>query len=192
MKPLRLVLLLAATSCASAGPAPGDIVTLYDMARPDGVIELELERDGALREIEADIPVDAVPAHVLDAARKRAPGGVITGAEREFRGEGSGYEVKMTHDGRAWEFVFDDDGRLVETEKELFAREAPPEVLAAAETALPGSAFKSVELITHGASQEYHVKRTKDGVSHKMVIAPDGTLKRHVREARAELEIPIR
>ena len=36
-----------------------------------------------------------------------------------------------------------------------------------------------------------HVKKLKDGASYKIVLARDGTVIRKVREARAEIEIPL-
>jgi uncharacterized membrane protein YkoI len=185
-------MLASVVACASAPAAPPQLVELYDAATPDGMLEIELDRDGSFREMEAEIAVDDVPAHILAAARKLAPGGLVTGAEREHTQMGSGYEVKMSHDGRDWEFVFDADGELIETEKQVFAREAPEAVMRASEEAMPGSTLKSVEIITRGENVAYHVKRAQDGASYKLVISREGELLRHVREAKAEIEIPLR
>ena len=181
------------SGCQSGlGKASPRLVELYDMGRPDGVIEIEICRDGTIREMEGDVAVSALPALVKEAALKRAPGGRIIGAEREFMTDAMGWEVKIHHEGRDWEFVLDETGKLLEMEKELRAAEVAPVVLGAAEAAVPGSTFKSVELITlQDGTEEYHVKRLVQNVSYKVVLSPDGKVKRKVREHRAEIEIPI-
>jgi hypothetical protein len=155
------------------------------------VIEIEVDRAGKIHAFEGDVPVEALPAKVREAALARAPGGRITGAEREFMCGANGWEVKVMHEGRQWEFVMDVEGNMLETEKELRRAEVPPSVLTAADQAMAGT-FKSVELITMASGEsEYHVKKMRDGVSYKIVLTPEGAVKRKVREARAELEIPL-
>lgn len=191
--PLALLAAGCASSSGAIGQAPIELVELYDLARPDGVIEIELDRDGRLLEIEAEIPVDALPATVREAALQRAPGGRVVGAERELQRQGELWEVKVqAADGRAWEFVLDDDGAVLETEQELRREEAPPEVLAAADRALSGGTFRSVERIESDAlGEQYHVKKDRDGTTYKIVLESDGSVLRVVREARAEIEIPL-
>lgn len=184
-------LLTCGLGCAPLGRVPPRLVDLYDQALPTGTIEIELERDGAVREMEADIVPSAVPQSLRDRALELAGGGAVTGAEREFTRRGPAYEVKVVASGRAYEFVFDAQGQLLESEKEIRPAEAPAAVMEAADRALAGGSLKSVELVERGATQEYHVKKMKDGASYKIVVAPDGRLLRRVREQRAEIEIPL-
>lgn len=183
---------LTACSDGGMGSVPMGLVELYDMAAPDGVIELELDRNGKIIEMEADIPVASLPAAVKKAAMEKAPGAVITGGEREMQAAGKSWEVKLRWEDRDWEFVIDDNGVIKETEKELQQAEAPAAVLAGANKRVPGAEFKSVEIIERGDVTEYHVKQTKDGASYKIILSADGTVKRAVREARAEIEIPLK
>ena len=121
-------LLLGLASCASSGglgSMPVGIVELYDGAKPDGLMEVELARDGTVLEMEADVAPDALPAPIRDAALARLPGASITGAEREIHVDGRFWEVKLPHEGREWEVICDDAGKVVETEKELRRDEAP-------------------------------------------------------------------
>ena len=186
------VLALGLTGCGGLGSVSPKLVELYDMAAPDGIIELEIARDGTMIEMEADVPVSTLPDVVREAAMKKAPGARITGAEREFNARGAAWEVKLNHEGRDWEFVIDDEGVILETEKELRRSEAPQTVLAAAKNAVPGGVFRSVEVITkHDGATEYHVKKMIAGVSYKVVLATDGTVIRKVREQKAEIEIPL-
>ena len=190
-----LLLALPLCSCASSdlGTVPREVIELYDQARPDGVIEMEIDRERQLREIEVEIPVESLPQRVRDAALAQVDeAGVIIGAEREIQGGERLWEVKVRSRGRNWEFIVDDEGEIHEVEKELFRDEAPREVLEAADRALPGGTFKSVELIRFDRDDEvYHVKKSKDGGSYKIVVAPDGRILRRVREQRAEIEIPL-
>jgi len=183
--------LLTPTGCSGLGGVR-DLVELYDQAAPDGLIEIELDRDGQVIEMEAEIAPDDLPANVREAAMAAMPGGMLTGAEREFNQRGRGWEVKRTVDGRAVEVVVDDAGTVLETERELMRSEAPAAVLTAAENRIQGGVFRSVERVQRGEIEEYHVKLTRDGASYKIVLDPDGTIRRAVREARGEIEIPLR
>ncbi|MHC4852444.1 MAG: PepSY-like domain-containing protein [Planctomycetota bacterium] len=187
---LTIPLTLALSACTGLGTS--SLVGLYDQGKPDGMIEVELDRNGAIREMEADIPTSDLPANIREAAMAKAPGGEIKGAEREITAAGTGWEVKMKHQGRMWEFVMDNDGKILETEKELTKDEAPAAVLQAADRAISGGTFVSVELIERGDESEYHVKKARDGASYKIVLTADGTVKRKVREAKAEIEIPLK
>jgi hypothetical protein len=186
------VTLATLAACASGGRVSSDLVTLYDEVLPDGMLEIEIERSGAIREMEADIPVSGLPDAVRDAAITMLPGARITGAEHEFQAGRECWEVKLIHEGRAWEVIADASGEVQETEQELRRGEAPGAVMESAAKTMPRGMLRSVERITHrDDTVEYHVKYTQGGASYKLVLAPDGTLLRHVREARAEIEIPV-
>ena len=190
-----IILTMAAAMLACQSPGlgrlPAELVELYDAAAEDGMMEIEANRDGAIIEIEADIPVADLPEEIRAAAKKQLPGGRITGAEIEIVAGRRGYEVKMAKNGVAYEFVFGPDGKLLETERSLKRSEAPAAVLAAAQGAIEGGTFKSVEIIEVGGETLYHVKLMRGGSSYKVELAKDGTIRRAVREARAEIEIPL-
>jgi len=189
---LGLSVLLFASCQSHMGRVSASLVKLYDIGDPEGLLELELSRDGTIREMEADIKTEAIPEQIRAAALARAPGGVITGGEHEVHGETWTYEVKMRYQNRDWEFVIDKKGNVIEMEKELTRDEAPASVLEAAADAIPGSSFKSVELITIGTERYYHVKRMRGKASYKVVLDPSGKVVSKVREARAEIEIPLK
>ncbi|MEZ5976685.1 MAG: hypothetical protein R3F34_00475 [Planctomycetota bacterium] len=173
------------------GRVPQDVVDLYDVAARDGLIEIELERDGRIREMEAQIALTEVPQVAADAAMAFLPAGRVTGAEREITRFGVAYEVDFEVGGLAWEVVVDEHGTIVETEQQLDPRAAPKVVIDAANRTIKDGVLKSVELVTRGGVSVYHVKKDVLGVSYKLEIAADGTVERKVREARAEIEIPL-
>lgn len=188
---LLVALTLAACSGTQSWRAPSDLVELYDTGDPAGLIEIELDRDGTLREIEADVQLTSLPRPILEAAARAFPEARFTGAEREFQGDVRGWEVKFELDGLDGEVVLDEAGNVRETERELRVEDAPAVVLTASEAAIPDSELVSVEIITHGDESTYHVKRERDGARYKVVVAPSGAVLRKVREARAEIEIPL-
>lgn len=189
-----VVVTLCSAGChtTGVGSVPTSLVGLYDDASPVGMIEIEVERDGSIREMEADIEVADLPDLIVAAAKEYAPGIRITGAEREVTQHGDAWEVKFRHDGRAHELVIGANGKIREIEKELSRSEAPPAVLEGADKAVPGGSFLSVELITiDGKSDQYHVKKSRQGANYKIVLNAKGKVLRKVREAKAEIEIPI-
>jgi len=188
---LILPLFLLAAGCALQGGLPPVVVELYDRVEPAGCIEIEAERDGSIREVEAEIPTADLPAAVLAAAEKELPGGRVTGAEIEYVGGMRSWEVKKVVDGREFELVFDETGKLLEKEEAIERSAAPAPVMQAAMGRIVGAGFKSVERIMRLGETEYHVKVTKGGATYKMVLTPAGKILRAVREQRAEIEIPL-
>ena len=191
LAPALGLILFACQSAGGLGSVPASVVELYDAAAPEGTIELEVDRDGTIREMEAEIPIDDLPEAVRAAAMRRAPGGRIVGAEREFTQAGRAFEVKVVHEARHWEFVVDTSGNVLEIEKELRDTEVPAGILEAADRAFPQGDRKSVEVVEHRDQKTFHVKKQVGDASYKIVLRPDGTVDRVVREARAEIEIPL-
>lgn len=189
--PLAGLITLAACGSPGLGTAPRSLVSLYDDLAPEGVIQIEMDRDGTIIAMEGAIPVESLPASVREAALAFLPEGTVTGAEREFLLGVAAWEVKLRSEGRDWEVVADTRGNILVTEKMLVRGEAPAAVMDTANATVTGGSLTSVELVTRGQVESYHVKKEKGGVHYKLEIAPDGTLLRKVREARAEIEIPL-
>ena len=116
--PLIALAVLAACQTPGPGHVSNDIVELYDLALPAGMLEFEYDRDGNLLEAEADIDPRDLPRVVLAAAENAYPGIRVTGAEREVQ-EGEGvWEVKFVHEGRAMELVIVRHARPIREERE--------------------------------------------------------------------------
>jgi uncharacterized membrane protein YkoI len=192
MKKTILLLALGVLAACATSKLPAELIELYDMGMPNGWMEIEAERDGTILELEADIEVSELPPAVLETAKKALPGGTVTGAEYEIVGKTRAYEVKMSKGGRGYEFVVSPEGKLVESEKEITSGDAPKGVVAAGVAAVKGSAFKSVEEIERDGVKTYHVKVTRGGASYKIVLSADAQVLRAVREAKAEIEIPLK
>ncbi|MHC4407491.1 MAG: hypothetical protein ACYS0E_14025 [Planctomycetota bacterium] len=191
MRSILTLPLLLLVACSGMGKLPGVVIEMYDRAKPDGTIEIEAERSGAIVEIEADILISDVPKSIRDAAMKELPGGQITGAEYEVVGKSRTYEVKMRKGGVNYEYVYDKDANMLESEKEIRVQDTPKGVVEAAIASIPGSKFKSVEIITKDGKDVYHVKSTRKGGTYKVIVSPEAKVLRRVREQRAEIEIPL-
>lgn len=197
MSALRSVLLplaslpLVACSSSSLGHVPESVVELYDMANPAGGMELELERDGELIAIEADVAVSQVPQHLVQKVNQMHPNALMQGAEREIAPGMELWELKFVSQGRNYELVFDEEGNVHETEMSLTWGEAPRSILSAADLALPGGVPISIELVTVGETKLYHVKKERDEARYKIVLDESAKVLRLVREQRAEIEIPL-
>jgi hypothetical protein len=183
---------LAGCGDGEEGGLPPIVIEMYDQGAPDGVIEIEAERDGTIIEIEVGIDPAKVPQAIRDAADRDMPGGEVKGAELEYVGGKKAYEIKKSKDGLDYELVYDEAGTLIEREAEMKRADAPAAVMAKAMAIVAGAEFKSVEKITRGEEATFHVKVTKGGASYKFVLEEDGTVVRKVREARAEIEIPMK
>jgi len=172
------------------GVLPRVVVELYDAGTPGGWIEIEAERDGRVIEAETWISVNALPSKVLEVAKRQLDAKVI-GAEMERTARGRAWEVQMEKDGLKYEFVIDDEGTVVEREIELAKSDWPAAAVRAAKLAIPGGEVKSVERVESLQVAEHHVKLSRNGASYKVVLGPEGTVTRKVREAKAEIEIPL-
>ncbi|MEM9379744.1 MAG: hypothetical protein AAGB93_07310 [Planctomycetota bacterium] len=196
--PLHLVALLgtALASCAAPGAppaptAPPELVLLFDQLAPDGALELEFDRHGRFGDMEAEVSVALVPEVVREAVARAHPGVELTSAEREFQSGAWTWEVGFEEEGRGVQVVVSDAGELLETERELEPWETLDEVLVAAEATLRYSTLVSVDHVTSASGEEYHVKRELQGARYKIVVTPKGEVLRTLREARAEIEIPV-
>ena len=189
-----VALLMGASACSSPaglGSVPTALIGLCDRALPQGVLEVEVERDGTIREMEVEIPVSDLPTLIREAALAAERGATLTGAERELTANGPAWEVQLLQEGRRVELVLDEKGSILEIERELRRDEAPRSVLNAADRALPGGTFVSVEILHRGRRTEYHVKKERDGARYKVVLSSVGEVLRAVREVPAEIEIPL-
>jgi hypothetical protein len=183
---------LAACGSSSLGRVPEEVIELYDLALPSGVMELEIDRDGRLLELEVDVPLESVPEPLIRKIYELHPQALLRGAEREINRHGRMWEIKFLSMGRTYELVFDEQGEIHESEMSLAWSEAPPAVLEGARLAIPGSAPVSVELVEGRGGKSYHVKAERDGARYKVVLDEQGKVLRRVREHRAEIEIPLR
>ena len=184
--------LLAACASSDVGSIPDELIVLSDAAAADGTIELAVERDGEIRQMNATIPVSTLPANVREAALLKFPGAQVTGASREVHPEGDFYEVQVSQAGRAHEIVLDDEANVKTVVRAVDRKDVPQVVVDSADRAVPGGTFTGAEQIERGDETCYRIRKTRDGVAYNVLVKPDGTVERRAREARAQIEVPIK
>jgi hypothetical protein len=163
------------------------------MLPPDGSIEMTINDDGSVTEVEFHVPPSKLPRNVLETVEAKLPGGEIEDCEKEYEGGQLYYEVSKIIAGRETEIMVTPAGRVHLYETAIDVSGAPPAILAAADRAFPGGIVGSVEKILdrHDRLIEYHVKKTINGTKYKVMVAPDGTVRRAFREIPAEIEVPV-
>jgi hypothetical protein len=173
---------------------PAVILEFANATVPGGSFELEVDADGTVYGIEAEIPLDQVPQACRDHAEKLVPGGTSVGAEREWAAGEVYHEVLREKDGVRHEILMKDDGTVVGTEESL-PQGAPAAVLKAVEAAFPGSRLVVAEKVTgveaRGAD-EFHVKVEIDGEVQRVSVSPEGKVLRVLRKMKAEVRVPRR
>lgn len=159
---------------------------------PDGKIEARIDTQGRIVGLEFHVPPAELPAVIVAAAGHVIGEGPVIDVEREFI-DGVGYwEVLKRIDGRQVEVLFDEAGKPKSWEVEIDPSEAPPNVLAAAEAAAPGTRSKVEKIL--GPAREllaYHVKLAGDRGRYKVEVSPHGKVAAVWREVDAEIEVPV-
>lgn len=178
-----------AAGCASSGTA-----WRIDTGLEAESIELQVDADGTIVEIEYHVLPDAVPQAIHDAMARLHPGGVPTGAEKEWIGDTLYWELTTSDGAYDAEAMFTEDGRLHSSEVEVPAtavRAVVRESVLASEWGLA----RIWEEIRDGEEKlvEYHVKTsTADGRDYKLAVSPKGAITGVWREIEAEVELPVR
>lgn len=182
---------LVVTGCAA--PFSRQMMADARMLPPDGSIEMAFNNSGQVLEVEFHLSPNELPRKVLEAVEAKLPGGEIEDCEKEYEGGQLYYEVSKVIAGRETEMMVTPAGRVHLYEIAIDASEAPPAILAAADRSFPGGIRRSVEKILdrHDRLIEYHVKKTVNDTKYKIMVAPDGTVRRAFREIPAEIEVPV-
>jgi uncharacterized membrane protein YkoI len=101
------------------------------------------------------ITLDQAPKAVQDAIKDRFPGGKVTSIEKETEDGKVVFDVELTHKGRKYEMDIQEDGTVIEVEKEIKARDLPRAVARGIEAKYPKSTLKEV-------MEVYKVKNNKE------------------------------
>lgn len=174
---------------------PELIVSFANDTKPGGALEMELDADGRLWGLEAEIPLDQVPPACLAQAEKVVPGGTSVGAEKEWADGSTYYEVVREKDGVRFEILMKADGTVVGGEEALKPGAAPEAVLKAADAAVPGGTLVVAEKVSGveaRGSDEFHIKKMVDGEVQRISVTPDGKVVRVLRKMKAEVRVPRR
>jgi uncharacterized membrane protein YkoI len=90
------------------------------------------------------ISPDKLPQKVMDAVKTRFPGAEITSVEKETTDGKVVYDIELKHKGRKYEMDIQEDGTILEIEKEVAVKDLPAAVTKALEAKYPKSTIKEV------------------------------------------------
>jgi uncharacterized membrane protein YkoI len=90
------------------------------------------------------IPLDKVPEKVMAAIKDRFPGADVNSVEKETEDGKVVYDVELKHKGRKYEMDIQEDGTVIEIEKEVAAKDVPEAVTKAIEAKFPKATVEEV------------------------------------------------
>jgi uncharacterized membrane protein YkoI len=121
-----------------------------------------------------------LPEKVQAAIKARFPGAEITSAEKEKEGDKIVYDIELKHKGRKYEMDIEENGTVIEIEKEVDLKDVPAAVLKAIEAKYPKSKVKEVMEVNKVNGKEekpehYEVTlETADGKALEVIVSLDG------------------
>jgi uncharacterized membrane protein YkoI len=126
------------------------------------------------------VPLDKVPKKVMDAIKARFPKADITSVEKETEEGKVVYDIELKSEGRKYEMDIQEDGTVIEIEKEVAAKDVPEAVKKAIEAKYPKSTVKDVMEVNKVKGKEekpdhYEVTlETADKKTIEVVVSLDG------------------
>ena len=90
------------------------------------------------------ITLDQAPGGVQNAIKARFPGAEVTSVEKETEEGKVVYDIELKHKGCKYEMDIQEDGTVLEIEKEMAQKELPEAVLKGIETAYPKAVLKEI------------------------------------------------
>jgi uncharacterized membrane protein YkoI len=154
-------LMVRSSVCAIAG-----LVLLATVARADDKPE--------------KIQPDKLPKAIMDAIMGRFPKAEITSAEKEKEDGKVVYDIALKHEGRKYEMDIQEDGTIIEIEKEIAMKDVPKAISDAIEAKYPKSTVKEVMEVNKVKGKEetpihYEVEiKTADGKEFEVIVSLDG------------------
>src|SRR5439155_22585237 len=88
------------------------------------------------------IAPDKLPQKIKDTVQALLPGAEVTSAEKEKENGKIVYDLELKHEGRKYEMDIQEDGTLVEIEKEV--KDVPEAISKAVKKKYPTATFKEV------------------------------------------------
>ncbi|UCC43372.1 MAG: PepSY-like domain-containing protein [Candidatus Zixiibacteriota bacterium] len=126
-------------------------------------------------EEEAAKKVD-VPAKVMEAFKASFPDVVISSVDSEVKDGKTLYEIETVQDSAEVDYVYAEDGTLIQIEEEISVESLPEIVVTAIKAAHEGCEIDEAEKITRGETVEYEVAVEVGEDEFELLVASDGTI----------------
>lgn len=137
------------------------------------------------------ITPDKLPKKVMDAVKDRFPDAEITSAEKETEDGKVVYDIELKHKGRKYEMDIQEDGTIIEVEKQVDAKDLPEEVAKAIKAKFPDATIKEIMEVNKVKDKKetpdhYEVVLvTKDKKEMEVTVSLDG---KTIKEEKEEKE----
>jgi hypothetical protein len=138
------------------------------------------------------VPLDKVPKAVMDAIKARFPGADVTSVEKETEDGKVVYDVELKHKDRKYEMDIEENGTVLEIEKEI--KDVPAAVTKAVEAKYPKATIKEVMEVNKVKGKEetpIHYEVTIESAEKKtmeVIVSLDGKSVKTEAEAAKEKE----
>ena len=123
-----------------------------------------------------EVKFEEIPPAAQATIQSHTSGGTIESISCEKEDGEHFYKVEYTKNGREFELEVDDKGNVMETEEILAITDLPPAVRQIVDAETAGGIIKELALETEDGKVFYEVSFEKDGDSHEVKIAEDGTV----------------
>jgi hypothetical protein len=136
------------------------------------------------------ITLDQAPKAVQDAIKARFPGAEVTSVEKETEDGKVVYDVELKHQGRKYEMDIQEDGTVIEIEKEIALKDVPEAVTKAVEAKFPKAKIKEVMEVNKVKGKDekpehYEVTiETADKKTEEVIVSLDGKSVKTEAEAK--------
>jgi uncharacterized membrane protein YkoI len=99
---------------------------------------------------EKPVPLDKVPKAVVDAAKSKFPNAELKNAATEMEEGKTVYEISLTYKQHNYDVTFTPEGKIVDVEKQIDAKELPKIITRALRTKYPKATLTRVEELSKG------------------------------------------
>ena len=137
---------------------------------------------------EEKVPLDKVPAKVLDAVKTKFPRAELVKASKEKENNETIYEVAIKNEGQNIDVSLKEDGTIIEVEKEIKAEDLPKVVADALKEKYGKVTYKKAEEVIKKDKLEYYevLFETAENKKFEVEVSPEGKIMKEEEKKKKE------
>jgi hypothetical protein len=141
-----------------------------------------------VRADEQKVPLDKVPAKVLDAVKAKFPNAEMKSASKEKENNETVYEVTIKNDGQKIDVELKEDGTILAIEKTIDAKDLPEKVTNAVKEKYGNVKYKVAEEVIKKDKLEYYevVIETAEKKVFEAEVSPEGKILKEEEKKKKE------
>jgi len=126
------------------------------------------------------LALDKIPKKIMHAIKNRFPNAEIKSAEKETEDGKVVYDIELKHEGRKYEMDIQEDGTIVEIEKEIKLKDLPEAVSKAIKAKYPDAKIEEIMEVNKVKGKEEKpvhyevVLEMKDKKKMEVIVSLDG------------------